>query len=87
MAPRQSTIIKLVEKAMEYIDADRCANARRTLQTLNDKLTSTESKPKKPNAYAEFVKEKFPFFRKQHPEKNATEIMPLIAAAWKAKKV
>ena len=86
MAPRHATIVRLVEKAIAQIEADRCANALRSLESLLLRLNNKDSTPKKPNAYAKFVKDKFPGFQLSNPQLNATEIMPLIAKEWKAQK-
>jgi hemerythrin len=86
MAPRHTTIVAYIEKAISQIENDRCPNALRTLQSLDNKLNNKKKSPKKPNAYAEFVKKQYPHFKKEHPHLEATGIMPLIAAAWKKHK-
>lgn len=87
MAPRQATVVRMVEEAISLIEKDRCAFALKKLLSLDSKLTrSNSSRPKKANKYAEFVKKQFPHFKKQYPDLNATELMPLIAKKWKAEK-
>ena len=85
MAPRIQTIEAVITKAIAQIEADRCAFALRTLQSLESKLNH-KSKPKQPNAYAAFVKEQYKHFQSRHPGLSATELMPLIAKAWNEKK-
>lgn len=83
MAPRKDTVIKLVAKAIAHLEANRVAKALQILTKLDARMADQGGPSKPPNAYAQFVAKNFSQFQKEHPNKNATEIMPLIAAAWK----
>lgn len=85
MAPRLSTIKKLIKNAVKLIDAGKIARAVKILKSLDDKLSGSKAR-KPPNVYATFVQENYKKFSRQNPDKPASEILILMGKAWQARK-
>lgn len=83
MAPRLGTIKTLVDHAIKYIAADKCAGADKILKGLSDRLSGSK-RTAAPNKYALFVKAQYKRVAAAHPSKSAPEVMKLIAKEWKS---
>ena len=86
--PRISTIRDRIGKAIDYLDAGKAQRALAVLRSLADKMDDSNSRsstPKKPNAYALYVQERFESVRKENPTFGATDVLRVIAKEWKAK--
>lgn len=86
MAPRMKTVTNDVASALALIDQGKVKQAATKLRALDAKLTKKAGSPKKPNAYALFVKANYKKYAAENPTAEPVKIMSMIAAAWKTQK-
>ncbi len=84
MGMRKATILAKLEKALQQLEKNRLESAKKTLESITEKLDGDAKAPKrKPGKYALYVKAMFPKMQKQHPTLDAPGIMKKIAVEYR----